>query len=110
MQITKVQGESVSLYCRYDANPSPGTVVTWYHDGAVVRFLDGGPYARGAPDASVLRVDDASTGAHDHDPLALAHFDISTTGPPGRGGRARIQHLLCAGPEDIRSVGTIPRS
>ena len=42
-----IQGERLTLFCKYDANPRIGTVVTWYRDGRPVDY--GGHYEKVRP-------------------------------------------------------------
>ena len=54
----RVQGESVTLYCKYEANPVSGTLVTWYREGRVVAFgkQEKENFLRASADASILRI------------------------------------------------------
>ncbi len=56
--IYKVQGGSITLYCKYEANPASGTIVTWYREGRVLAFdTIGSRFSKASKDASILRVE-----------------------------------------------------
>ena len=62
--IFKVQGESVTLYCKYEANPVSGTVVTWYREGRRIAAFGQqkqGRFLRASADASILRIESLDT-------------------------------------------------
>ncbi len=56
--VRAVHGETLELHCRFEANPMRGSSVTWYRDGEAIP-VDGGRFAAGDDDGSVLRVKSA---------------------------------------------------
>ena len=50
-----MQDDRVDLYCKYEANPMLGTVVSWYQNGKLITFAEP-VYERGSEDSSILKI------------------------------------------------------
>ena len=53
--IYSIQDDRVDLYCKYEANPMLGTVVSWYKNGKLITFAEEN-FERGSEDSSILKI------------------------------------------------------